>query len=289
MTAPTHIALAVVVCKFAGIPSNMLPFAVGGALIPDLDHPHSALGRLFFFISGPLNQAFGHRTLTHSIFLYLIPLIVGFFWCKILFWVVIGAITHIVIDALNTSGVQMLWPYSKKAVVIGNEGWRFPTASKQEFIMLFILGSLAWANSRIGTMGGYRALVGLMTGSYDIAKIQYYNAGLKEYYLEGSWREKGGQIIKKRYEVVGEQGKNITLWDGDKLVGIPDDVEPMRINGKEGARVWNVIKICGWVKLRDGHGFYWDGKRWLEAKSGDVVYGTFKTKEKVEFENLDFD
>jgi inner membrane protein len=34
--------------------------------LPDIDLPPARIGRLFWFVSVPLERRFGHRTLTHS-------------------------------------------------------------------------------------------------------------------------------------------------------------------------------------------------------------------------------
>lgn len=45
------------------------PALLLGAIYPDIDHPKSYLGRRFIFISKPINDVWGHRTITHSLFL----------------------------------------------------------------------------------------------------------------------------------------------------------------------------------------------------------------------------
>ena len=40
--------------------------AAVASLLPDIDLPPARIGRLFGFVSGPLERRFGHRTLTHS-------------------------------------------------------------------------------------------------------------------------------------------------------------------------------------------------------------------------------
>ena len=40
--------------------------AVAASGLPDADLPPAKIGRLFWFLSGPLERRFGHRTLTHS-------------------------------------------------------------------------------------------------------------------------------------------------------------------------------------------------------------------------------
>jgi inner membrane protein len=44
-----------------------LALAIGGALLPDIDHPQSWVGRRARLISQPLAALIGHRGFTHSI------------------------------------------------------------------------------------------------------------------------------------------------------------------------------------------------------------------------------
>ncbi|GGK33187.1 membrane protein [Caldalkalibacillus thermarum] len=84
---------------------------IGGiaGILPDIDEPRSKIGRPFFFVSIPLNQVFGHRTLTHSL------LLVGGLWFILqpfTEWanvIVIGLLVHIAGDMLTGKG-QFLWP-----------------------------------------------------------------------------------------------------------------------------------------------------------------------------------
>lgn len=74
MLAPTHsvfgIFLTLIILAVFGIPQSLhwtiLLCAIIGSLSPDIDHPKALIGRIFFFISKPLDRRFGHRTVTHS-------------------------------------------------------------------------------------------------------------------------------------------------------------------------------------------------------------------------------
>lgn len=81
-----------------------------GAVMPDIDHPGSFIGRRLKFISVPISAVFGHRGITHS----LIPLVAVWFvfsdsipyWTL---WLSFGYLMHLVGDYL-TEGVPLLWP-----------------------------------------------------------------------------------------------------------------------------------------------------------------------------------
>lgn len=73
MTLGTHVAFASVLYLGGATLFGYTPGLIGGLLIvvtsilPDIDHPPAKIGRLFWFVSVPLERRFGHRTLTHSL------------------------------------------------------------------------------------------------------------------------------------------------------------------------------------------------------------------------------
>lgn len=78
MRGPTHVAagaaLALIAHNYAGIgddPYLLTGTSIIGALIPDICHQGSTLGRKIPLLSWGINKTFGHRTITHSlIFLF---------------------------------------------------------------------------------------------------------------------------------------------------------------------------------------------------------------------------
>ena len=72
MTLGTHLAFAAVLYLGGATLFGYRPDWISGALaavaslLPDIDLPPAKIGRLFWFVSVPLERRFGHRTLTHS-------------------------------------------------------------------------------------------------------------------------------------------------------------------------------------------------------------------------------
>ena len=72
MTLPTHLAFASVLYLGGATLFGYQPDGIGWllaaitSLLPDIDLPPARIGRLFWFVSVPLERRFGHRTLTHS-------------------------------------------------------------------------------------------------------------------------------------------------------------------------------------------------------------------------------
>jgi inner membrane protein len=149
MTSPTHISFSLFTLAFASIGQGMdfnyenaLLCAVG-SLTPDLDNSKSWLGRLFPFISKPVENKFSHRTLTHSllaiVFVFLIAVIVKIFFDTgnlnpIAF--AIGYTSHILIDCASIQGVKILYPFSMRNAV-------FPFDTQQPEAYRIVVGSKA--------------------------------------------------------------------------------------------------------------------------------------------------
>ncbi len=68
MTATTHYAFSYLLCAAAGIEPATAATASLFALLPDIDHPESTIGRIFSPLAKSIQRKYGHRTITHSIF-----------------------------------------------------------------------------------------------------------------------------------------------------------------------------------------------------------------------------
>jgi inner membrane protein len=149
MTSPTHISFSLFTLAFASIGQGMefnyenAIICALGSLSPDLDNSKSWLGRLFPFISKPIENKFSHRTLTHSL------LAIVFIWSiavlyKILFFTgnfnpiafAIGYTSHILIDCASVQGVKILYPFSMRNAV-------FPFDTQQPEAYRIVVGSKA--------------------------------------------------------------------------------------------------------------------------------------------------
>ena len=90
-----------------------------GGLLPDIDHPKSALGRRLPIISDAIAAIFGHRGFTHSllasvlIFLGLLFVVTNAAY-QHLQWMIaplcIGYLSHILGDSFTPSGVPLFYP-----------------------------------------------------------------------------------------------------------------------------------------------------------------------------------
>ena len=182
MTFGTHIAFASVLYLGGATLFGYKPDGIGwllaavASLLPDIDLPPAKIGRLFWFISVPLERRFGHRTLTHSVvgLLGLSLLLSPLLWLYPHAFICLlgGYWSHIWIDMLNVRGVDLFWPSPVRLVTPGNRNWRLAVGSKGEMILLSALLALTVALYPLSHWGFRDALQALLR-SFDISVEQY--------------------------------------------------------------------------------------------------------------------
>ena len=285
MIAPTHIAFALAIGQLAGVNSLDLKLLAAGSLLPDLDHPQSALGRIFFFLSIPLNKKFGHRKAVHGFFVWGLLAMCGIVWEPALF-LGLGALSHCFIDCWNVSGVQALEPFSEKVCVLFNRGWRIVTGSRNELFVLVIFGCVAWGGGYIGTFGGIKAVIGEIVGSYNIAYERYLREGTNVCYFEGKLRTADGNIFEDKWLIIGREGsRGLAILADDEILHIPKDAHFLRAKLRvEENKKWETAEIKGLAETLQPVYVLKKGK-WRKAKAGSFVSGVI-IGEKIE---LDFE
>ncbi len=121
-------------------PSPMiLAAAAFGALLPDLDHPSSMLGRRVKPLSWLLSTTTGHRGMTHSCFMVAVLLFGAAqlppAWHALMLGVIAGHASHLMADMLTPAGVPLVWPWRAR--------FRFPitmrTNSKWERLFRYLM------------------------------------------------------------------------------------------------------------------------------------------------------
>ncbi|WP_409294000.1 metal-dependent hydrolase [Peribacillus sp. SCS-26] len=91
-----------------------------GALIPDICSPTSTIGRMIPLLDNLVSKAFGHRTLTHSLFFMLAAFALFRFtpWpSAIEFGIWIGMASHLLLDAFTVRGIQLFWPFKVRVAL----------------------------------------------------------------------------------------------------------------------------------------------------------------------------
>lgn len=114
----THllISLLLSILTFKFFPINTIIFflivCIAGSF-PDIDLPRSAIGNLTRPFSDIINLFFGHRTITHSIFLPLIVFGVLTYFNLMIYGLafLIGYFGHLIADALSHEGINLFHPF----------------------------------------------------------------------------------------------------------------------------------------------------------------------------------
>ncbi len=237
---------------------SILIFAVLGALIPDIDHPKSMIGKLFPFISNPLERKFGHRTFTHSflgafVFTVLLALLIllynlslfalhlgfGIAYYGLLFdfghwtsdvglvirWIAAFAISflsHLVLDMFNKQGTQLLWPNTGRDVVPKNIKFRLESGAKAELYIFIVLLGLLFLALPISKYG-FGSSLRWVLATPESAILEYKN--LKNHTtieFEGVFqatREKVDGIA----EILDVLNKQIVVCYNDKVYTLGND------------------------------------------------------------------
>lgn len=118
MLAWTHMAAGAAAAASAAIAAGVLPpelplvaVAIGGALLPDIDHPQSFLGRRVLPVAAVLGGLLGHRTVTHSLLGQAgVALAFLFLPWQLGLALALGYGSHLLADSCTRGGIPLLWP-----------------------------------------------------------------------------------------------------------------------------------------------------------------------------------
>jgi len=272
MIAVTHVTFAGFLGFLAGLTPQKAALLGLGALLPDLDHPRSFLGRAFFYVSIPLHHFLGHRKAFHGFPLWIAFTALGYFKPEI-YLVGLGAISHILLDCWNISGVQALEPFSERVLVLFSRKYRIATGSSTEYILLICLLFLTAGTTKVNAIGGFRGLVAYITASPKIALQQYKSKGPEICYLSGKLRWKNGEIEQISAQIVGLEGFNgVALRLDDRLVHVPAQANLLKARLKCSGQKYETLRLTGFAKTLT-EAYFFDGKAWRFAKPENYVFG----------------
>jgi len=277
MLAPTHsvfgIFLTLIILAIFGVQWSLhwsvILFAIIGSIMPDIDHPKSIIGRMFKFVSIPIERRYGHRTITHSLIgwlatsiafaliIYVIVFIIKLFGLPDFAivelaprWVAafsIAYFSHLILDMLNRRGSQLFWPDPGRDVIPRNPKFRPESGSKVEvfiFIVLLFLVFLALPISKYGIQSSLRWLLATPGSAiqevknYKIHSILEFNGIFKD---TNKPAEGQGEIlgIERQRLIILYQGSVYTISDEFTADIIASNVRvkrtkiPLKIEHKE--------------------------------------------------------
>lgn len=147
LAGQTNVETAVASASIAGL----------AALLPDIDSPQSKLGRLVPVIPRVLSITVGHRGLLHSLVgalaMSLLMTVLIRIWYDQSFWVLlplvlVGYVSHILIDSLTNSGCPLLYPLPFHLKVplfsTGSFAERLIAFPAMLFLFMWLSGPLVW-------------------------------------------------------------------------------------------------------------------------------------------------
>jgi inner membrane protein len=250
MLAPTHsvfgIFLTLIILAVFGVQWGLhwtiILFAILGAIIPDIDHPKSIIGKLFYPISAPLERRYGHRTVTHSLvgwaiatvifavligLISFIPMISEWGWGELpIRWLAafsISYFSHLILDMFNRRGSQMFWPDSGRDVIPKNPKYRTESGSKIEvliFLIFLALMFLAFPISKYGIVSSLRWLLATPGSAIEEFKTLKTHAYLDFKGIMGETRE---QVVGKA-EVLDVNNKRLVILYNGSVYTLSDEL-----------------------------------------------------------------
>ncbi|MDA2930094.1 metal-dependent hydrolase [Acidobacteria bacterium AH-259-O06] len=215
-----------------------------GSLLPDIDTPTSTVGRPFYPVASWIDQKIGHRTLTHSLLGCVIFafLVLGVAWLlsggmftaartmQYSWLLVLGYGSHILVDTLNKTGVELFWPSKLRCVFFYNDNWRITAAGKGDYWFMtacLVLNLALYPLARDGfTLSLHRAFGDIYSVSMDFKQYGDKNRIWLE--LEGV-EAISNQKVKGRFEILAALDNGAVLIERGGVKQIVSRTKPFQI------------------------------------------------------------
>ena len=258
MTAPTHITIGLLstAATFStlSVPVHRdlpaLGCAILGSLLPDIDTPHSSIGRLLPFVATPIERRWGHRTVTHSfaalmlVAVLTLPLYGHRRACFAAF--LIGYTSHLMADCATKSGVPLFYPHPAACVVPASDRYRIRTGSLmgEGIVFLVALGLLAVVMP-ISRLGGVWRATRYLMATPDAAYTDYMASGSEALLrFEGRWRESRRPVKGEAIVLDAFPGRLLIAYQGRVLAyGEHGDILPDKSRVRETGRRIRMVRV----------------------------------------------
>ncbi|MBI2503655.1 MAG: efflux RND transporter periplasmic adaptor subunit [Candidatus Latescibacteria bacterium] len=227
--------------------------ALLGSLLPDLDSPKSAPGRLLPFLSQPLERRWGHRTVTHSLLAFLALALVllplglyrGAWYAALL----IGYGSHLLIDCTTKSGVPLFHPHPVQCVIPGNARFRLQAGSMGEWGLLAVLVLLLVLLYPVAQAGGVWRMMRYLAATPAMAYRDYREATTQtRLHFKGYWRETHQPVQGEALILDGRIDRFLIAWEGQVLTfGEYGDILPdqARIHALDQPVQVDTLRVAG--------------------------------------------
>ena len=225
MKAATHLAFAGLCGVLAqGFGHALTPDVVAGlaigALLPDVDTTASGLGKFVKPVSSLIERKFGHRTITHSLlgaaFFQLLAL-PFWFWNPRVFWfILLGTLSHIMLDTANVIGVPLLYPSRLQFWLVTNRAYRMPYGSPLEgtlTVSCFFIAALLYPTSGEGFDKQFHRFMGTPSGV--VSDYLDWRDSNEVFAVVDGFNTETQEKIHGRYRVVDAIGKEGVIVEDD--------------------------------------------------------------------------
>jgi inner membrane protein len=230
VTAPNHLAGGY--C-FTGIISSLLGINILGdyrllivigvaSLLPDIDHTKSLIGKIFFPIARFLNRHYGHRTITHSIFVLVgltatISAFQSVYFTEVPIATVFGLAygSHILFDCMTIAGEPVLYPFKRNNFVLpGNPEMRLRTSNMRHETMVFCFFIVSAVFMKPLMANGFWTTYNSLFGTFKHLVSEYHKSDDMLHITFAAQR--GSEIDTIKGLLVGLEGSTLTLIDKKK-------------------------------------------------------------------------
>jgi len=115
------------------------------AVLPDIDHTKSIIGKTFYPLAKWIQRKYGHRTITHSIWFYIAVVCIvkgvdNLFGLHYALPVALAMGSHLIFDMCTKLGVPIFYPFSRRpAVLPANRDMRLSGTDFRSEAVLFVV------------------------------------------------------------------------------------------------------------------------------------------------------
>ena len=230
MRATTHMGFAgllyLLLLTPAGIGLTALnALAVTAAsVLPDIDSGSTFTGRVIPPLTRFLERRFGHRTLTHSLpfaaflsLLFLVPMLAGL---EVFACVIVGYISHPLLDTCTPNGVRLFYPYSGVRCVFpfdGNSPHRFRVGTGSKLDRALGIMFLTACLPAFYVAGeGYERFIRVAQHTIDSAvrDCELYSRSGTVFALMEAHDQLSGEPLNGRFQVVGALNSHSLVFKG---------------------------------------------------------------------------
>lgn len=201
------------------------------ALLPDIDHTKSIIGKLFYPLAKWLSVRFGHRTVTHSIFFAILATsllkIVSFYFgfsadYYLIAWFSIGS--HFILDMITIEGIPLFYPFAKNPCVMpANQQFRFRTNDNRSEAIVFFICTLCVFSMQDLFAKGFWTSYNESFNTLQHIKREYKRSA--DYLILDCHYTNFGDEIKKKNLLLSLQGNDYYLLDENKKLSILNETK----------------------------------------------------------------